>query len=61
MDEWTEIRRKVLVEGVSKRSIRRDHKIGSEALDKGHCCLECDPHGPAWDSCVDPGWTRLPR
>jgi len=34
MDEWTEIRRKVLVEGVSKRSIRRDYKIGSEALDK---------------------------
>ena len=34
MDEWTEIRRKVLVEGVSKRSIRRDYKIGSEVLDK---------------------------
>ena len=34
MDEWTEIRRKVLVEGVSKRSIRRDYRIGSEALDK---------------------------
>src|SRR3974390_1915101 len=34
MDEWTEIRRKVLVEGVSKRSIRRDYRIGSEALEK---------------------------
>ena len=34
MDEWTEIRRKVLVEGVSKRSIRRDYRIGSEALAK---------------------------
>ncbi len=30
MFEWTEIRRKVLVEGVSKRSIRRDYKIGSD-------------------------------
>ena len=28
MNEWTEIRRKVLVEGVSKRSIRRDYRIG---------------------------------
>ena len=34
MNEWTEIRRKVLVEGVSKRSIRRDHRIGSAALEK---------------------------
>jgi transposase len=34
MNEWTEIRRKVLVEGASKRSIRRDYGIGSEALKK---------------------------
>ena len=34
MNEWTEIRRKVLVEGASKRSIRRDYNIGSEALEK---------------------------
>ena len=34
MNEWTEIRRKVLVEGVSKRSIRRDYRIGSGALEK---------------------------
>ena len=34
MNEWTEVRRKVLVEGVSKRSIRRDYKIGSAALEK---------------------------
>ena len=34
MNEWTEIRRKALVEGVSKRSIRRDHGIGSAALEK---------------------------
>jgi transposase len=34
MNEWTEIRRKVLVEGVSKRSIKRDYRIGSGALAK---------------------------
>jgi transposase len=34
MFEWTEIRRKVLVEGVSKRSIKKDYKIGSAALEK---------------------------
>lgn len=33
MYEWTEIRRKVLVEGVSKRAIRRDYGIGSETLE----------------------------
>ena len=34
MEMWTEIRRKVLVEGASKRSIRRDFRIGSETLEK---------------------------
>lgn len=34
MDEWTEIRRKVLVEGASKRSIQRDYGIGHQALAK---------------------------
>src|SRR5271156_3438532 len=34
MDEWTEIRRKVLVEGASKRSIHRDYGIGHQALAK---------------------------
>jgi transposase len=32
MDGWTEIRRKVLVEGASKRSIYRDYGIGHQAL-----------------------------
>lgn len=32
MDEWTEIRRKVLVEGASKRSVLRDYGIGHQAL-----------------------------
>ena len=34
MDEWTEIRRKVLVEGASKRSIIRDYGVGHQALAK---------------------------
>jgi transposase len=34
MEQWTEIRRKVLVEGVSKRSIIRDYRIGGRMLDK---------------------------
>jgi transposase len=34
MDEWTEIRRKVLVEGASKRSILREYGIGHQALAK---------------------------
>ncbi len=34
MDQWTEIRRKVLVEGVSKRSILRDYQVGHQALAK---------------------------
>ena len=34
MEMWTEIRRKVLVEGVSKRPIRREYGLGSEALEK---------------------------
>lgn len=38
MEQWTEIRRKVLVEGVAKRKIRRDYRIGAATLDKilGH-------------------------
>jgi transposase len=34
MNEWTEIRRKVLVEGVSKRSIARDYGVGWRTLEK---------------------------
>ena len=34
MEQWTEIRRKVLVEGVSKRSICRDYGIGWWTLNK---------------------------
>ena len=34
MNDWTEIRRKVLVEGVSKRSIISDYRMGGRTLDK---------------------------
>jgi transposase len=34
MEMWTEIRRKVLVEGVAKRQIRKDHRIGAATLEK---------------------------
>src|ERR1019366_1759579 len=34
MQQWTEIRRKVLVEGVARRAICRDYGIGWRALDK---------------------------
>lgn len=34
MQEWAEIRRKVFVEGVSKRQIIKDYRIGDRTLDK---------------------------
>ena len=34
MELWSEIRRKVLVEGVSKREICRDYKMGWRTVDK---------------------------
>lgn len=34
MEQWTEIRRRVLVEKVSKRQIRREYRIGAATLDK---------------------------
>ena len=34
MQLWNEIRHKVLADGASKRSIRRDYGIGSEVLEK---------------------------
>ena len=37
MKRWSEIRRKVLVQGASKRSIMRDYRIGPETLEKILC------------------------
>lgn len=34
MNDWTEIRRKVLIDGASKRSIIRDYGIGGRTLAK---------------------------
>ena len=34
MELWSEIRRRVLVEGVSKREICRDYQMGWRTLDK---------------------------
>ena len=34
MEMWTEIRRKVFVEGASKRSIRRDYRVSARTLEK---------------------------
>ena len=34
MQQWTEIRRKVLVEGASKRSVIKDYQIGARTLEK---------------------------
>jgi len=34
MELWSEVRRRVLVEGVSKRQIRREYGVGSETLKK---------------------------
>ena len=34
MEMWTEIRRKVFVEGASKRSIRRDYGVSARTLEK---------------------------
>ena len=47
MDEWTEIRRKVLVEGASKRSIHRDYGIGHQALAK----ILANPEPPGYQMC----------
>ena len=34
MEQWSEIRRRVLVEGASKRSIQREYKIHWKTLQK---------------------------
>jgi transposase len=44
MEMWTEIRRKVLVEGASKRQVRREFRIGSETLAK----IVANPEPPGY-------------
>ncbi|MGO8871855.1 MAG: IS21 family transposase [Acidimicrobiales bacterium] len=48
MDQWTEIRQKVLVEGASKRSIHRDYGIGHQALAK----ILANPEPPGYQMAV---------
>ena len=43
MDQWAEIRRRVLVEGASKRSIQREYKIHWKTLQK--ILREAEPPG----------------
>jgi transposase len=46
MEQWTEIRRRVLVDKVSKRQIRREYRIGAVALDK----VLANPEPPGYRS-----------
>ena len=48
MDEWTEIRRRVLVEGASKRSICLEYGLGWRTVDK----ILCHPEPPGYRSKV---------
>ncbi len=43
MEQWTEIRRRVLVEGASKRSICREYHLGARTLEK--ILTHCEPPG----------------
>jgi transposase len=55
MQEWTEIRRRVLVERASKRSIRRDYGIGWETLGK----ILANPEPPGYRQRVARPKTKL--
>ena len=41
MDQWAEIRRRVLVEGASKRSIQREYKIHWKTLSHHNRNVRC--------------------
>jgi hypothetical protein len=55
MEMWTEVRRKVLVEGASKRSIRRDYKLSAEVLEK----ILTHPEPPGYRQSVTPPKPQL--
>src|ERR1019366_1183259 len=48
MNQWTEIRRKVLVEGASKRSIFQNYGLGWETLEK----ILANPDAPGYSTSV---------
>ncbi len=55
MEKWNEIHRRVLVEGASKRSVRRDYGIGPAVLDK----ILALPAPPAYRQRVERLKTKL--
>ena len=57
MQEWTEIRRKVLVEGVSKRQIIKDYRIGDRTLEK----ILAHPEPPSYRRSADREKTKIGR
>ncbi len=57
MELWSEIRRKVLVEGVSKREICRDYKMGWRTVDKIVEHAEPPGIGPVFGG-RSPSWVR---
>ncbi len=57
MQEWTEIRRKVLVEGVSKRQIIKDYRIGDRTLKK----VLSNPEPPGYRRSIAREKTKIAR
>ena len=55
MELWSEIRRRVLVEGVSKREICRDYKKGWQTVEK--ILEQAEP--PGYRSRVPPALSKL--
>jgi len=55
MNQWTEIRRKVLVEGASKRSICQNYGLGWETLEK----ILANPDPPGYSTSVERAKPKL--
>ena len=55
MNQWTEVRRKVLVEGASKRSICQNYGLGWETLEK----ILANPDPPGYSTSVERAKPKL--
>jgi len=55
MKEWTDIRRKVLVEGVSKRQIRKDYNLGWKTLQR----ILANSEPPGYRRAIPPAKTKV--
>jgi hypothetical protein len=55
MEQWTDIRRKVLVEGASKRSVCREYGLGWSTLEK----ILANPEPPGYRSEVERAKPKL--